>query len=89
MRIKPGFLLHSMNQEYVVVPVEERTKQFHGMIRLNETAAYMWKTMERGEFSKEDLIQSLLDQYELSLDHAEKTVETSLRHLLDAGIIEE
>ena len=41
MKIKKGFVLRKVGGESVVVPVGEMSKQFHGMINLNETGAFL------------------------------------------------
>ena len=43
MKIKNGFVIRSVGGENVVVPVGEMSKQFHGMINLNETGAFLWR----------------------------------------------
>ena len=43
MKIKKGFVLRVVGGEHVVVPVGEMSKQFHGMINLNETGAFLWR----------------------------------------------
>ena len=37
MKIKDGFILRSVSDAYVVVPLGEAAKTFNGMITLNET----------------------------------------------------
>ena len=42
IKIKEGFLLRKVAGDHVVVPVGEAGKVFHGMIRLNDTGAFLW-----------------------------------------------
>ncbi len=88
MKIKSGFLLHEMGDEYVVVPIEERTMEFHGMIRLNGTGAFLWKQMQSA-FTKESLTAALLDTYEVDEETAAHTAEAFVRKLWNAGVVEE
>ena len=43
IKIKEGFLLRKVAGDHVVVPVGEAGKVFHGMIRLNDTGAFLWE----------------------------------------------
>ena len=45
MKIKNGFILRNVSDAYVVVAVGEAAKDFNGMITLNETGAFLWKTL--------------------------------------------
>ncbi len=87
MKIKSGFVLHTMGNEHVVVAVEERTTEFRGMIRLNGTGAFLWKQME-SECTQESLVKALTDQYEVTEAIAEKAVISFIEQLSDAGVIE-
>ena len=42
MRIKDGFVLRKVMDNYVVVSVGESSKTFRGMIKLNVTAVEIW-----------------------------------------------
>ena len=42
MKIKKGFVVREVGGENVAVPVGERSKDFHGMIRLNSTGRFLW-----------------------------------------------
>ncbi len=89
MKIKSGFVLHAVGGESIVVPVGERTKDFHGMIRLNASAAFIWQQMTaQGDFTKESLVAALLENYEVTEELAAQTVDTFIATLLDGGIIE-
>lgn len=86
MKLKEGFVLHTVGEEYVVVPVGEQTKIFNGMIRLNSSGAYLWEHMQ-GEFTKESLVSALLRKYEVTEAVAADTAEAFLQSLLDGGVI--
>ncbi len=88
MKVKSGLVLHTLGNEYVVVPVGERTKTFHGMIRMNKTGAFLWENMT-GNFTKEMLIAALLDRYEITAEIAEDAVTQFIQKLSDGGILEE
>ncbi len=74
MKIKKGFVLRVVGGESVVVPVGEMSKQFHGMINLNQTGAFLWKffceyhTVEEG-------VDALCGEYDVDRERAFADVE--------------
>lgn len=56
IKIKEGFLLRKVAGDHVVVPVGEAGKVFHGMIRLNDTGAFLWEQC-RKETTKEQVLR--------------------------------
>lgn len=89
MKLKSGFVLHTVGGDHVAVPVNERTKDFHGMIRLNSSGAYLWEIMQaQGDFTNDTLTAALLEHYEVTEDVAAQTVEAFVAALIDGGLIE-
>ncbi len=87
MKLKSGFILHSVGGERVVVPVGARTKDFKGMIRLNGTAAFLWEHMQQ-DFTKESVVAALLEQYDVTEELASSTVDTFIATLRDANLLD-
>ncbi|MBQ8432141.1 MAG: PqqD family protein [Clostridia bacterium] len=65
MRINPDFTIQKVGASYLAVPVGETSKQFHGMIRLNETGAFLWNQMTEKDCTEADLVEALLQEYEV------------------------
>ena len=78
LKIKKGFILRKMGENYIAVTVGATSKEINGMIRLNETGKFLWEQMEDG-IEREDLIQKMMQQFN-GLD--EKTAETDLDEFL-------
>lgn len=88
MKIKGDFVLREVMGQSVAVPVGETSKNFHGMIKLNDSGAEIWKDLEKG-LTKEQIAQKIVDQYDaIEMDEALLKVETFLTKLQDAGIVE-
>ena len=64
MKIKEGFIIKKLGLGYVVVTVGNASRDFNGVIRLNETGAFLWKSIQDGADSREKLIQAMLERYE-------------------------
>ncbi len=87
MKIKSGFVIHSVGDEHIVVPVGERTRNFHGIVRLNNSGTYLWEIM-KDEFTVQTLVSALLEKYDVTEETAEKTVNAFIKELEDGGLIE-
>ena len=88
MKIKEGFILRQICGEYVVVGEGLAQVNFNKMLSLNESAAYLWKSVSGKEFTEEDLVQLLLDQYEVSREVAQKDVEKLVAIWKEQGVAE-
>lgn len=89
MKIKEGFILRSICGEYVVVGEGLTQVNFNKMLSLNASAAYLWEQAQGKEFSKEDLVQFLLDQYEVSPEQAAADVDNLLAIWIKEGVVVE
>lgn len=73
MKIKDGFVIRQVGGEHVVVPVGERSKEFHGMINMNETGAFLWKFFT-AEHTIEEGVDVLCAEYNVDRAVAETDV---------------
>ncbi len=87
MKIKSGFVLHSIGNEHVVVAVEERTKDFRGMIRLNDTGAFLWKQMEK-DCTEQSLTDALIKEYGITAELAKEAVASFLSQFSEVDVFE-
>lgn len=79
MKIKEGFIIKKLGIGYIVVTVGDASKDFNGVIRLNETGAFLWQSIQDGADSREKLIQAMLDRYEdLDQEIAKKDLDEFL-----------
>ena len=60
--MKKGFIVRKVGGENIAVPVGERGKSFHGMIKLNETGNFLWEFFEVTSASQlyEDGLQEII-----------------------------
>ena len=79
MKIKEGFIIKKLGIGYIVVTVGNASKDFNGVIRLNESGAFLWKSIRDGADSREKLIQAMHERYEdLDQETAEKDLDEFL-----------
>ena len=62
LKAKKGFLLRKLGPEYMVVAIGEASKNFNGMIRMNETGAFYWKELEQGA-TEDSLVAKTMERF--------------------------
>ena len=87
MKIKNGFVVREVGGESVVVPVGEMSKQFHGMINLNETGAFLWAFFTQ-EHSVDEAVQALLGEYDVEESIARADVEQYAKNMRESVSVE-
>lgn len=88
MKIKRGFISRQVAGNNVVVATGEQTKNFNGIIKLNESGLILWNRLTVGA-NKEELVKALFDEYDITRDVAETDVDKFVGVLRDAGAIED
>lgn len=78
MKIKSNFLLSDIEGENVVITVGDVENSFNGYLKLNASAAFLWKELESGA-SKDELIASLQMTYNIEKHIAEKDLDDFLK----------
>ena len=62
MKVKDGFILRKVGRQFVVAATGEASKNFNGMIRLNDEAAFAFGLLQEG-ISEEELVAALVEKY--------------------------
>ena len=88
MKIKEGFMLRQVADEYVVVPIGETVLDFNGMINLTESAGFLQECLEK-ERTEDELIGCLQAEYEVDAKTAEEDIAEFLKKLKENGFLEE
>ena len=86
MKIKDGFVLRKIANQYMAVPVGARAKELHGMIGLNETAAFLWEQLKEDR-TVDELAELLYNEYEISEGKALETVKNFGVLLTKEGVL--
>ena len=89
MKIKDGFYMTEIGSDYVIIAgTPEARKLFDGMLRLNETGAFLWKKLIDGA-TEGELADALTAEYGVSREVSEKDTADFLGVIRSAGFIEE
>lgn len=88
MKAKLGFNLRVVCGENIIVAEGEENIDFSNIISMNESSAYLWQNIQGKEFTHEDLVGLLTQEYEVDEATAMKDVKALTELWLQAGIIE-
>ena len=89
MKTKKGYRLRQLGTEYILVAEGLEVMGANRMIYMNETAAFLWEAVEGKTFDTETLAKLLVDEYDISMEVAEKDVTALLQTWNKAGVIED
>lgn len=83
--VKTKFLSWKEFEDHTLIIDSRTNKQVH---RLNEVGALLWKSIEQ-DTTKDSLVETLLDTYDVSKQDADKDVEEFLKTLRSKALINE
>ena len=86
MQINKDFTIQKVGGSYVAVPVGKTSQEFHGMVRLNETGAFLWKLMAEKDVSEDELVDALLKEYDVAREIAAADVHAIVEVLAEKGV---
>ena len=87
MKFKEDFILLKVADTYVVVPVNNMTLDFNGIINLNETGAFLFGILQNGA-AKEELLEKMLEEYEVSEEKASEDIDKFIQKIKEADLFE-
>lgn len=88
MKIRDGFMLREVAEQWVVIPLGERVVEFNGIMTLSESGAILWKEMEKSVLL-EDLVRVLLKEYNVDEETAKADILEFVSALREKGLFEE
>lgn len=87
MRASKDLILREIAGEYILIPVGKAALRLHGMINLSESAAFLWKRLQN-DATEEQLVDALLEEYDVDRQTALSDVAELLELMRTAGVIE-
>ena len=88
MKIKPGFTLRNVVDEFMVMPTGENIKNFGGTVILNEVSAFIFRQLEQ-PISREDLLAQLLAEFDVDEATAAADLDALLAQFRQLGLMED
>lgn len=90
MKVKNGFEMQNVCGEHIIVPAGIENVDYSKIISMNPTAAYLWeKVAAMGEFTIDEMVQLLLDEYEVTEDVAREDCKLIVERWAEIGLIED
>lgn len=87
MRIKEGFVCRAICGENVVSGEGLTQVDFTKLIRLNDTAAYLWHAVEGQDFTEETLAELLCKEYDVDRQTALDDAARLCRLWIEQGLV--
>lgn len=69
MRIRQGFVMRDVAGQAVAIATGEASKSFHGMVKLNDTGADIWRGVEEG-LDEAAIAERIAAKYEVDPERA-------------------
>ena len=89
MKIKQGFNLKTENGQTIIVCDKNINRNFNSTILLTETSAFLWNIVKNTNATKEDMLNGLLNNFNISTVLALNDIDVFIRTLKENGILEE
>jgi len=86
MHLKYKFEMMELGDQFVAVPVGEGAEHLHGVIKLNETAALIFKLLEE-ETTEKAIIQKLLTEYDIPEEVVTKDLSNYIQTFQEKDIL--
>ena len=89
MKLKAGFVLRELGDQYIVSPEGLDVLASGRMFSLNGPAAYLWQQVQGMDFTEQTLFQLLVDEYDVDEKTARQDVATLVDVLKSYGVVDE
>lgn len=86
MKRNKDFILRNIAGENILVATGEAAQIFNGMITLNDVASFIWSNIDECE-TVENLIESILKEFDIDRETAKKDVEGFTTELIKMGMV--
>lgn len=88
MKLKDGFVLHEVDNEYMVVATGKAAEKFNGLIRNNKTASFIYQQLLK-ETTEDAVVEAMLQRYEAPKEVIARDVHNIIAQMRSAGLLEE
>ena len=86
MRIVPGFVVREVAGETIAIPTGDAARELSGLIALNGCGKFLFELLQE-DISEEDLVNALLENYEIDSATAKIDVSEFLQSLRNGKVL--
>ena len=87
MKIKEGYVIRKVMGNHVVIATGAQSKYFHGMVKLNNTAAEIWELIAKG-LDENGIVAAMLESYDVEEEKLRADVQKTVNTLVEQGFVE-
>ncbi len=87
MKLKHTFEMMEIDEQKMAVPVGDGADAFHGILKLNQSAAAILELLKE-ETTEEEMVQKLKGEYDSSEEEIRTYVHDYVEELKKAGFVE-
>jgi len=88
MKLKNGVIMEKAGDGYIAVATGEASKSFNGFLRNNKTADFIFRQLTE-EKTEKDLVDAILERYDVDVETATKDVHNIVEKIRKAGLLDE
>ena len=86
MKVSKDFILRNIADEYLLIPTGKAALNVKGLIALSESGVLLYEKLQN-ECSREELLNALLAEYEVSEAEAAEDVDAFLAQMRELGML--
>ena len=86
MKVEKEFILREIAGDYIIIPTGKTILEFNGLITVNDVGVFLWNKLQE-EITFEELLQSVLDEYDVEEDVAREDIQEFLDQLVKGNIL--
>lgn len=86
MRVEKEFVLREIAGDYIIIPTGKTVLEFNGLITVNEVGVSLWRMLQK-EVTLDELVQGILDEYDVEEAVAREDIREFLEKLYEGGIL--
>lgn len=86
MKVDKEFVLREIAGDYIIIPTGKTVLDFNGLITVNEVGVSLWNMLQN-EVTLDELVEGILDEYDVEESVARKDIEEFLDRLAEGGVL--
>ena len=87
MRIKENLTLRKIGKKYMIVDTLTEEINMVDVYTMNETAALLWKTFTERDFTQEEMVNALCEEYDVTQEKAASDVDNLVKEWIKYRLV--
>jgi hypothetical protein len=89
VKIKKDYVVKTVGEDIVVVPIKDEAIKFNGIMTLNRTGQFIFESLQNQDLSETDLLTLMLDKYDVEEKKAMNDIKNFINKCKKNGLIDE